>query len=906
MGAWSRFTRTLFGGSHREDIREELEFHIAMDVHDGREPRDARLRLGNTTRIAEDTRAMGVVAWLESVGQDVHYGWRQLRHAPRLTAAVVLSLAIGLGANTAIATLVDAALLRPLPLPDAGELQVVEWTNAGWPPGGAVRVRGRAQTIEGGRMLGTSISEPLYRAFAAEQTAFDSIVGVGSPRGLLSVSRDRAPAEQLNGRYVSANFFSALGVHLVLGRPFLDEEDRAGAAPVAIVSHRFWASRLGSDAGALERPVRVNNTLVPIVGVAPPGFFGLTIGEWADVYVPLASRDVIESFDPLPPGGASDFWWVRLMARSKPSDPDPAALAEASLLLRSLASATTGTAQETGLELVTRPGRRGFEPRTPAERRALGILVVLVGVLLLIVCANVANLLLSRSVQRQHESAVRLALGAGRIRLFRQHLVESGIFAALGGVAGVGLGYVLARALHTVFQAGTAPGSAFSLQLDLRILGFSAALGILTALLCGLAPSLRAVGADVHGALAAHGRAVIGGRLRGPKLLVAIQFALCLAALVAAGLLSRTLQNLGSTEVGFDAEGLSYATVNPVQAGQPRDRIASYLTRLEDAFAAIPGVVNVAPLKDRMLQGGGSFNVASTPDGPPPRVDGISGPNPDAMVIENLVGSDLLETLRVPVLSGRPFTALDLQMSRRVALVDEVFAARFFPGQDPIGRSFTWSGASIAIIGVVRTTRQMGLRQDAMPTVYLPLGAEDVDGPVYFAIRAALPPEHLAAAVRQAAASVDPTVPVTELHTQEGLINRILRTERLLALVSVAFSVIAVTLAAIGLGGLLAYAIARRTNELGIRMTLGASARDLSHLVMRDALSMLAAGVLLGLPIAYLVARYLQASLFELQPADPLIAALSLTSLTAVALVAAWLPAHRAARISPVDALREL
>jgi len=357
--------------------------------------------------------------------------------------------------------------------------------------------------------------------------------------------------------------------------------------------------------------------------------------------------------------------------------------------------------------------------------------------------------------------------------------------------------------------------------------------------------------------------------------------------------------------VGFDAEGLSYATVNPVQAGQPRERTASYLARLEDAFAAIPGVVAVAPLKDRMLQGGGSFNVASTPDGPPPRLEGVSGPNPDAMVIENVVGRDLLETLRLPLLSGRSFIDADLQTSRRVALVDELFAARFFPGRDPIGRSFTWSGASIDVIGVVRTTRQMGLRRDAMPAVYMPMGPDDVDGPTHFAIHATLGSGPLAAAVRQAAARVDPTVPVTEFHTQAGLIDRMLRTERLLALVSAAFGAIAVTLAAIGLGGLLAYAVARRTNELGIRMTLGASARDLSRLVVHDALSMLGAGVLLGLPAAYLVARSLQASLFDLQPADPLIVGLSLVSLTAVALVAAWLPAHRAARISPVDALRE-
>jgi predicted permease len=902
MGAWSRLKRTLSGGSHRADIREELEFHVAMDVRQGREPREARLRLGNTTRIAEDTRGMGVVGWLESVWQDLHYAWRQLRHAPRLTAAIVLSLAIGLGANTAIATLVDAAILRPLPVAEPERLQVVEWTNDGR-PAGALGIVGQVQTIPGGRMMGTSVSEPLYRALAAEQTAFASLIGVSRRGAPLSVSLGGAPAEQIRASYVSTTFFTDL-VRPALGRPFLDAEDRPGAPPVAIVSDRFWRTRLGADAGAIGRPVRINNTLVPIVGVAPPGFFGLSVGEWIDVYVPLASRGMLESFNPLPPGGPASFWWVHLMALTGRDGPGPAALAQAGALFRALAAETTGTAPDPGLDLVARPGRRGFEAPAPAERQALLILVLLVGLVLLIVCANVANLLLSRSVRRQHESAVRLALGAGRLRLFRQYVVESGLFAALGGAVGVGLGYVLAQALHAVFQAGTAPGSAFSLQLDMRILAFSGALAVLTALLFGLAPAVRAVRADVRGALAARGRAVAGGRLRGPKLLVAAQFALCLAALVAAGLLGRTLQNLNSTDMGFEADGLSYATVNPVQAGQPRERIGSYLARLEEALAATPGVVEVAPLRDRMLQGGGSFDVVTTPDGPPPLTDG-GQPNAQAFVILNAVGDQALETLRVPLLSGRSLTALDLQAERRVAVVDELFAARFFPGQDPIGRSFTWNETSVDVVGLVRATRQMGLRQDAMPTVYLPLGPDAVRGPVHFAIRADLPPERLAIAVRQAAASVDPTVPVTEFHTQAGLIDRMLRTERLLALVSAAFSAIAVALAAIGLGGLLAYAVARRTNELGIRMTLGASARDLSRLVVRDALSMLAAGALLGLPAAYAVARYLQASLFDLQPADPVIASLSLASLAAVALVAAWLPARRAASISPIDALRE-
>ncbi len=424
MSLWSRLRNTFRGDRLSDEIQEELRFHLDMDAAGRVDPREARLRLGNITRIAEETRAAGIIPWLESALQDARYGVRQLRRTPALTAAVVLSLTIGMGANTAMFSLVNAALLKPLPVSDPDSLVIVEWIADGFPPG-VTNINGEVKRVSGDRHQASSVSANVYRQLEREQQAYAALIGIADPE-TVAIQIDAAPVEQVSLQYVSSNFFQGLGVLPVIGRPFRAEEDRVGQEPVVIVSQRFWSSRFGRDETA-DRGIRINNVPARIVGVAPPGFFGLMAGQWTDVYAPLGTK---VAFQPRrgPGAGSEDDtdWWVRQMGRLKPGIPDSVARAQINPLFRHLATLEGATVAPTKIpDLVTLPGRRGFDWLNSRDAGALWILTVLVGVLLLLVCANVANLLLSRSVSRRRESAVRLALGAARSRLFRQHLIES-------------------------------------------------------------------------------------------------------------------------------------------------------------------------------------------------------------------------------------------------------------------------------------------------------------------------------------------------------------------------------------------------------------------------------------------------------------------------------------------------
>jgi putative ABC transport system permease protein len=840
---------------------------------------------------------MGIFEWLDSALQDARYGLRQLRKTPALVLAVVLSLTIGVGANTAIFSLVDAAILKPLPVNHPDSLRIVEWINDGF-PAGVSNINGVFSRISEGRSQGSSVGASLYRRLARDQQAFEALIGIADPDSV-AIAVDASAAEQVSLQYVSSNFFQGLGRLPVLGRPFRDEEDRIGQEPVVIVSHRFWMSRVGSGRDALDRTVRINNVSARIVGVAPPGFFGLRAGQWTDIYAPLAMR---VAFLPGQGGGAlrgedDSDWWVRQIARLKPGVPEAAARTQIGALFRNLAAPESAKVEPKKIpELITLPGRRGFDALNARDANALWILMLLVGVLLLIVCANVANLLLSRSVSRQRESAVHLALGAPRTRLFRQHLIESGVLALLGGGAGLALGYVLARSIHLLFQSGRDASNAFDLQPDLRVLGYTGALSILTALLFGLAPAVRAARADLSDALKAQTRSVMGGRLRLPRLLVSIQIALCLAALVAAGLLGRTLENLKWTDIGFDRENLAYASVSPSRAGYSVERMGPYIDRVREELARLPGVLRVSPVQTRLLSGGGNNGLVNFPGRPVREANRAN---------LNRVGDGFFETLRIPLVAGRAIERRDMRPNAEAVVVDEIFARRFFPDENPLGRRFGLGPKEnnrYEIVGVVGNSRYMSLRSDAYPTVYEPYRP---GGTVHFAIRTTMDSARLAEAVRRAVASVDPAVPLTEFHTQTALIDRLLRTERLLGFMSGAFSLVALALAAVGLGGLLAYAVARRTNEIGVRMALGAAAGDVIRMVLRDSLWMVGTGILIGLPCAYAIGRVLKTALFRLEPLDPKSAALSFFALLAVALVAAWVPALRAARIDPMTALRE-
>ena len=912
MSLWSRLRNTFSPGRQTAEIDEELQFHLEMSARDKGDARQARLRLGSPANIREEIRAAGIVGWLDSLRQDVRYGLRQLGRNRVLTAAILASLAIGIGVNTTIFSVADAALLRPLPVGSPEALRVVQWTiETGWPKELAHGHTGTTNGDPNAHMQGSSFGPMLYRTLAREQTGFQALIGFSDSFDA-AVGAGQRVAERTKLQYVSDNFFRALGVPLELGPGFEAQDDRVGSAPVVILSHRYWLTNFGGRADALGQMVRVNNVAAQVVGVARPGFYGVSIGQWTDLYAPLAARVAfsIKDHDGPALGEDDQSWWVRMMARLRPEVEETAARAQLDVLYRqTVLLPGLDLAPERIPTLAVLPGSRGSDPLGGEDSRRIWVVLLLAGLLLLIVCANVANLLLARAVARQRESAVRLSLGATRLRLLRQQLVESVLLAALGGALGLAAGYLLIDAARPLSNEVL---GAIDLALDLRILAFTASVSLLTALLFGLAPALRAAQSDWSEGLKSQSRSVLGGRLRLPRLLVVAQLALCVAVLVAAGLLTRSLANLKGIDIGFDRENLVYATVNPWRAGYERSQVLSYVERMQRELAAQPGIVGVSTIDTVPLSGGASWSAVSLP-GRSSVSDPLAaktGQGDDfTKVMLNSVGENLFDVIGVPLLTGRTFQPGDFDANSDAIVVNELFIRRFFPNENPLGRRFGFDpdeDNSYQIVGVVANSLYNSLRDEVIPTTYRPLKPAGRSGAsTTFALRASLDSGQVAEKVRAAASSIDPSVPVDEIRTQTALIDRLLRAERMLSALSTAFGSVALCLAAVGLGGLLAYAVARRRNEIGVRIALGAAPRSVAKMVLGDSLRLVAFGALLGLPGAYAIARLLERTLYGLEPADPLTALAALALLAAVAAMAAWLPARRAARIDPIAALRD-
>ncbi len=902
MSFWSRLIRTLHPERHEQEVEEELRYHLAMKEQDGWDSRAARVRFGNASRLKEETRAQGVLTWIESLARDVRYGLRQLRKNPTLTFVVIVSLALGIGANSAIFSLVDAALLKPLPVQYPQDLRIVQWSSRGWPETLCNLMTGDSEGDSVVKMQGSSIGPRVYRELAEKQTGFASLIGF-SDNDAVGVAAGRRPAEQFKLQYVSSNFFQGLGISPQFGRTFSREDDRVGQPPLVIISDRFWRSWFQSRDGVLGQTIRVNNVPVQIIGVAPPGFFGVQIGEWTDVYAPLAAQVALSPRVKLDQslGEADSYWWVRVMGRLRPNGERQATEQLSALFQRLVVPTGVHLESRKIPKLISGPGERGVDPVGADQSRALWILLFLVGLILLIVCANVANLLLSRAVARQQESAVCLALGAGRLRLVRQYLTESMILAAAGGLAGLFLSHVLAEGIHSLLQADLAIGG-FDLHVGGRILAFTSLVSLLTALLFGVAPAWRLAKASVNDALKTRSRAVGIGRFRLPRALVVLQIGLSFTVLVAAGLLDRSLANLQHIDIGFVRQNLVYASVNPWTAGYKPDQVKQYVERVRGRLQAMPGVSRVALIEERPLSGNVNNSIVNIP-GRPYRQIASEG------VLINHVSDGLFETLGIPLVQGRTFEPGDMRLKSNAVIVDELFAQRYYPHRNPLGQEFGTGPKPTEfyrIVGIVKNSRYYSLRRAPAPTMYQPsITASNPGSNVNFAIRAVMDTGQLARVMRRATMSVDPSVPIIGIKTQTALIDHLLLSERLLGILSSAFGALAMVLSAIGLVGLLAYTVARRTNEIGLRMAVGASQGDVVWLVLRESIWLVSIGVAAGLAGELLIGRLLRHTLFNLGTTDPLATGASLAILLIVASVASWVPARRAARIDPMVALRE-
>ncbi|MBI1761539.1 MAG: ABC transporter permease [Acidobacteria bacterium] len=821
---------------------------------------------------------------MQTLWQDLRYGVRVLLKQPGFTLIAVLTLALGIGANGVIFSLINALLLRPLPVEQPQELAAVFTSD-----------------FSSGDFGGSSY--PDYADFRARNQSFTGLVSY-QPQPL-SLNVDGAN-ERAFGEIVSGNYFTVLGLKLALGRGFLPEEElRPGAAAVAVISHKLWQTRFNSDPATVGRNVKLNGQPFTIVGVAPANYGGLLRGLAVDWWVPamMADQLVPGSRNLTERGNRGIF----VMGRLKPG----VTVAQAQAEFNNLAAQLYQEWPQQW-DNIRRQGRKvslipESEARVmPGVRTPLviftALLMTVVGLVLLIACANVANLLLARAAARRKEIAIRLSLGAGRGRLIQQLLTESVLLALLGGVAGLALA-TWGADLLMAFK----PPVPFPLELNLhgdwRVFGFMFGLSLLTGVVFGLVPALAASRPDVTHALKDDSGASSGrGRLRGA--LVVVQVALSLLLLICAGLFLRSLRNASSIDPGFDADNLLAMSMDLQQQGYDETRGKIFIEQLLDRTRALPGVISASLADDLPLGLGGSRRSVT--------IEGYAAQAGEDMEIHSsTVAPGYVETLRIPLLQGRTFAAQDRPEAPGVVLINEAFARRYWPGQPPLGKRIQMGGGPngandapyLTVVGVVKDGKYTSLGEEATPFLYLNLAQRYVAAPTLI-IRTQSNPTDLLATVRNEVAALDKSLPLFDVKTMRQHLGIALLPARLAGSVLGIFGLVALLLAAAGIYGVMAYAVAQRTREIGIRMALGADARAVLRLVVRQGMTLVLIGLAIGLTAAFALTHLLKSLLFGVSTADPLTFAGIALLLMSVALLACWIPARRATKVDPLIALR--
>jgi predicted permease len=862
------------------DLEDELAFHLAM--------KEGAFR---PTQLREDLREMWTFRAVETLWHDLRYGARLLRRSPGFTLIAIASLAIGIGANTAIFSLVDAILLKSLPVRDPQQLRLV--FNSGVsriPPN---KISGHGREIRPGVHAFSSFSYPMYQSFVGQVPQFSDLIGFAE--GRLTVTA-RGESHYAIGFFVTGNFFSVLGVNPIAGRMLIPEDDRTGARPVAVISYKYWEQRFGLDPAIVGRDFTVNGRPVTVIGITPPDFQGIAPGEASEIYVPIALAGTLQEGYSL---NETDNWWVQILGRLRPGVSNRQAQAALDTVMQRQNAAYRPNLKREGdpWRPLVEPGGGGTPWRLRIDATTpLAILSSVVALVLLIACANIANLLLARGTARRREIAVRLSIGAGRWRLIRQLLTESLLLAGLGAAIGLTFAHPLAKLVLAMARAN-APITLDS-HLDGRTLLFTACIALVTALLFGLAPAFRATRIDLTPALKDGSGGASGSRrqLRLSRLLVIGQVALSTILLAGAGLFVRTLVNLSRIDPGFNAQRLLIFNVDGTRSGYQGDKLTELYRRIRERVAAIPYVQTVTFSGDALISGTGIDMRITVP-----------GHDGQASAYRMAAAGQFLTAMGIPILLGRDIDERDTATARSVAVVNETFVRKYLAGRNPLGKVFYTVGPkeSIEVVGVCKDAKFDNLRDEIQPTAYFSyLQSPGRMGQANFEVRTALPPMSIAKVVQQAVADIDRNVPVAEMRTQEEQIRMSLGQERLFAGLVGSFGLVASLVAALGLYGLMAYTVTRRTVEMGIRLALGAQRRDVQWMVLRGSLLMVATGLAIGIPAALALTRLVRKELYGVAPADPASFIAAGALMLAVAAAAAWIPARRASRVDPIAALR--
>lgn len=877
-----------------DDLERELRAHLDLEAEEGSDVAHARRALGNLGLIKEEVRMTWGWTWLERLGQDLRYALRVLLKNPGFTAVAVLSLALGIGANTALFSLIDAAMLKNLPVRDPQQLRILTWVRDHEDDSKAPihSHSGYGMRDSDGAPLSGSFAYPAYVQLRDRLPQFSDLVAYAASQFNVTA---RGTSEFADGQFVSGNYFNGLGAAPVLGRAIVPDDDGPGKPLAAVLSYRYWQKRFGADPSIVNQTVLINQRPATVAGVMPPQFQGLYPGAEVDIFVPISEVASGERFYSL-----SDpyNWWVQVFGRLRPGASDTAATQAVHSSLGAFipSYADPGTIVP---EVRLKRGAHGAGFFAANGLSRLHVLDVIVGVVLLIACVNLAHLLLARSAARGLEMAVRLSIGASRPRLIRQLLTENIVLAGTGGA----LGLIFAKPFLGLVQqmAFGARPTTLDARLDGRALLFTFGASVGAAIAAGLMPALRSTRVDLGPSLKGVNATGAASRKYASRVLITAQVALSALLLVGAGLFVRTLERLISVDLGFNTGNLLTFRTDATRSGYKGQRLAEIYERVRERLEAIPGVTSVGLSQNGLLQGVTSNSGVTIPGHTPPSARGFG-------VLWLECSDSFLPTMRIPVVLGRGLEPSDGPGAPQVAVVNEYFVKRYLPGENPIGLTMVerYMG-TLQIVGVAKDAHYENVR-DLRPVAYIPY-SQHLDGffamnQATFAMRTALPPLSLAQTVRGAVSEVDSGIPVAEMRTMADQIELSTGTEHLMADLVSAFGLAAALLAAIGLYGVMAYTVARRTPEIGIRMALGANGSSVAWLVVKESVWMVGAGLAIGVPAALALSKFVRSMLYGVTPNDPWSLTAAIILMATAGAAASWIPARRAARVDPMTALR--